>query len=279
MTSKPCDHRYLLRSSIKEFFICKNSSFATKTNKCTINSDNLYNSSFFSSLITNTVTDHQPLSQYLSLRKTAVVLLKTISSSFSLCDKTFHLSVLLLDRIYSKINSFTEINSISVFCLILAAKFTEDDASKASLLQKSYSRSLSSNYNSDEIFLLKLLDYNLSTPTGYDILSYMLSIGIVTNDELASSKQTVDSIEHICLSYLNSLIQYNFVLPLSPLQIALGVIQIARKKIGLPSYTNELIEKFELSDKENIFKEAYSSFAKVLNKKRRQEESKCLVVL
>ena len=137
MTSKPCDHRYLLRSSIKEFFICKNSSFASKTNKCTINSDNLYNSSFFSSLITNTATDHQPRSQYLSLRKTAVVLLKTISSSFSLCDKTFHLSVLLLDRIYSKINSFTEINFISVFCLILAAKFSEDDASKASLLQKS----------------------------------------------------------------------------------------------------------------------------------------------
>ena len=108
----------------------------------------------------------------------------------------------------------------------------------------------------------------------------MVSIGIVSNDELKiCTKQTVDSIEHICLSYLNNLIQYNFVVPLSPLQIALGVIQICRKKIGLATYTNELVNKFELSNKDNLFKEGYSTFAKVLNKKRRQEESKCLVVL
>lgn len=285
MSNTPCDHRCLLRSSIKEFFICKNSLFGSKSNKCILKPSNQFNSAFFSTLINNTLTDHQSILQnkkeYLSVRKNAVVLLKNISSSYSLCDKTFHLSVLLLDRIYSKINSFNEINIISVFCLILATKFTEDDACKASLLQKKYSHSLSSNYQSDEIYLLKLLDYNLSTSTAYDILSYMVSIGIVSNDELKMcSKQTLDSIEHICLSYLNNLIQYNFVVPLSPFQVALGVIQICRKKIGLSAYTNELIDKFELSNKENIFKEGYSAFAKVLIKKKskhskiKEEESK-----
>ena len=288
MSNKPCDHRCLIRLSIKEFFICKNSSFVSKSNKCILKSPNLYNSDYFSTLINNTLTDHQLILQnkteyleYLAVRKNAVVLLKNLSSSFSLCDRTFHLSVLLLDRIYSKINSFNEINIISVFCLILAAKFAEDDACKASLLQKKYSHSLSSNYQSDEIYLLKLLDYNLTTSTAYDILSYMVSIGIVSNDELKiCTKQTVDSIEHICLSYLNNLIQYNFVVPLSPLQIALGVIQICRKKIGLATYTNELVNKFELSNKDNLFKEGYSTFAKVLMKKRskhskiKEEESK-----
>ena len=288
MSTQPCEHRYLLRSSIKNFFICNNSTFSSKNQSIT--KSNLYNSSFFSTLITNTLTTYQSTlrkkTEYLSLRKNAVVLLKNISISFSLCDKTFHLSVLLLDRIYSKINSFNEINFISVFCLILATKFTDDDSSKAFLLEKTYAHSLSSNYKSDEIYLLKLLDYNLSTPTAYDILSYMLSIGIVSINELVCSKQTADSIEHICLSYINNLIQYNFVVPLSPLQIALGVIQICRKRIGLPAYTNELIEKFDLSDKENIFREGYSVFARVLMKKRRhikvnEEESKSssLVVL
>lgn len=288
MSTQPCEHRYLLRSSIKNFFICNNSTFSSKNQSIT--KSNLYNSSFFSTLITNTLTTYQSTlrkkTEYLSLRKNAVVLLKNISISFSLCDKTFHLSVLLLDRIYSRINSFNEINFISVFCLILATKFTDDDFSKASLLEKTYAHSLSSNYKGDEIYLLKLLDYNLSTPTAYDILSYMVSIGIVSKNEMECSKQTADSIEHICLSYINNLIQYNFVVPLSPLQIALGVIQICRKRIGLPAYTNELIEKFDLSDKENIFREGYSVFARVLMKKRRhikvnEEESKSssLVVL
>ena len=282
MSNHPCEHRYLLRSSIKNFFICDNSTFSSKSQSIT-KSANLYSSSFFSTLITNTLTFYQSTLQkkteYLSLRKNAVVLLKNITSSFSLCDRTFHLSVLLLDRIYSKINSFKEINFISVFCLILATKFTDDDSAKASLLEKTYAHSLSSNYKSDEIYILKLLDYNLSTPTVYDILSYMLSIGIVSKNELSCSKQTADSIEHICLSYINNLIQYNFVVPLSPLQIALGVIQLCRKRIGLPAYTNELIEKFDLSDKENIFREGYTVFARVLMKKRRhikvnEEESK-----
>ena len=91
MSNKPCDHRCLIRLSIKEFFLCKNSSFASKSNKCILKSPNLYNSDYFSTLINNTLTDHQLILQnkteyleYLAVRKNAVVLLKNISSSFSL---------------------------------------------------------------------------------------------------------------------------------------------------------------------------------------------------
>ena len=174
-----------------------------------------------------------------------------------------------MDRIYSEINTINEINLIAIFCLILSSKHTEDNACKAFVLEKIYANRLSSNYRSDEIYILKLLDYNLNTTTAYDILSYLVSLEIVGQNELTNlKKQNPQLIEHICLSYLNNLVQYNFIVPLNPLEIALGVIQICRKKIGLSLYTKDLLEKFELDDMKSKMNHCYSVFANVLLKKK-----------
>ena len=273
MTNIPCDHQCLIKTSSKNYFFCRNCScshpFEMKSRK-TLTS---FDSDSFTTLIKNSVQELPEIlitkKDYLTVRKNAVLLLKKMTTEYGLCDKTFHLSILLMDRIYSKINTINEINLIAIFCLILSSKYTEDNACKAFVLEKIYANRLSSNYRSDEIYILKLLDYNLNTTTAYDILSYLVSLEIVGKNELTNlKKQNPQLIEHICLSYLNNLVQYNFIVPLNPLEIALGVIQICRKKIGLSLYTKDLLEKFELDDMKSKMNHCYSVFANVLLKKK-----------
>lgn len=273
MTNTSCDHQRLIKTSSKNYFFCRNCScslpFEMKTRKALTSFD----SDSFNTLIQNSVQGLPEIlitkKDYLTVRKNAVLLLKKMTSEYGLCDKTFHLSVLLMDRIFSKINSTNEINFIAIFCLILSSKYTEDNACKASVLEKIYANRLSSNYRSDEIYILKLLDYNLNTTTAYDILSYLVSLEVAGKNELINpKKQDPQLIEHICLSYLNNLVQYNFIIPLNPLEIALGVIQICRKKIGLSLYTKELLEKFELESMRSKLNHCYLVFANVLLNKK-----------
>ena len=59
----------------------------------------------------------------------ALILMSTINPDFS---------ITLLDKIYLKINNIQFIQSISIFCIIFAAKFVEEDTFKANLIQKTY---------------------------------------------------------------------------------------------------------------------------------------------
>ena len=167
-----CKHNHLISILPKYKIICPNHNhlIQKKEDETIIESFNnmLIKIEDFSNLI-------NMKNNYLKLRKETIIFLKEITSQFCLCDRTFHLALTLLDKIFLKIDNTRFIQSISMFCIIFAAKFVEEDTYKANLIQQTYSKFFSENYLSDEFYLLNLLDYNFNITTNYDILEYFLN--------------------------------------------------------------------------------------------------------
>ena len=60
--------------------------------------------------------------------------------------------------------------------------------------------------------------------------------------------------------YINKLVENNITLIMTPIQIAFGVIQIIRKRLGLIPNRNELYNKFHLNLYIEQFNFAYNTF-------------------
>jgi hypothetical protein len=221
---------------------------------------------------------------YLKLRKETIIFLKEITSQFCLCDRTFHLALTLLDKIFLKIDNTRFIQSISMFCIIFAAKFVEEDTYKANLIQKTYSKFFSENYLSDEFYLLNLLDYNFNITTNYDILEYFLNYKLIyfKDEKKVFEKYSKKfSVYHLAIEYLNSLIEKNIILTLTPIQISFGIIQLIRKRIGLNPFKTELYQEFGYFKNDEIMNKGYEIFMKIFYKKKnkdienKERENKC----
>ena len=224
-------------------------------------------------------------SNYLKLRKETIIFLKEITSQFCLCDRTFHLALTLLDKIFLKIDNTKFIQSISMFCLIFAAKFVEEDTFKANLIQQTYSKFFSENYLSDEFYILNLLDYNFNITTTYDILEYFLNYKLIyfKDEKMIFEKYSKKfSVYHLAIEYLNSLIEKNIILTLTPIQISFGIIQLIRKRIGLNPFKTELYQEFGYFKNDEIMNKGYEIFMKIFYKKKnkvienKERENKCL---
>ena len=224
-------------------------------------------------------------SNYLKLRKETIIFLKEITSQFCLCDRTFHLALTLLDKIFLKIDNTKFIQSISMFCLIFAAKFVEEDTFKANLIQQTYSKFFSENYLSDEFYILNLLDYNFNITTTYDILEYFLNYKLIyfkDEKKIFEKCSKKFSVYHLAIEYLNSLIEKNIILTLTPIQISFGIIQLIRKRIGLNPFRTELYQEFGYFKNDEIMNKGYEIFMKIFYKKKnkvienKERENKCL---
>ena len=224
-------------------------------------------------------------SNYLKLRKETIIFLKEITSQFCLCDRTFHLALTLLDKIFLKIDNTKFIQSISMFCLIFAAKFVEEDTFKANLIQQTYSKFFSENYLSDEFYILNLLDYNFNITTTYDILEYFLNYKLIyfkDEKKIFEKCSKKFSVYHLAIEYLNSLIEKNIILTLTPIQISFGIIQLIRKRIGLNPFRTELYQEFGYYKQDELMNKGYEIFMKIFYKKKnkvienKERENKCL---
>ena len=223
-------------------------------------------------------------SNYLKLRKETIIFLKEITSQFCLCDRTFHLALTLLDKIFLKIDNTKFIQSISMFCIIFAAKFVEEDTFKANLIQQTYSKFFSENYLSDEFYILNLLDYNFNITTTYDILEYFLNYKLLyfkDEKKIFEKCSKKFSVYHLAIEYLNSLIEKNIILTLTPIQISFGIIQLIRKRIGLNPFRTELYQEFGYFKKDEFMNKGYEIFMKIFYKKKnkdienKERENKC----
>jgi hypothetical protein len=223
-------------------------------------------------------------SNYLKLRKETIIFLKEITSQFCLCDRTFHLALTLLDKIFLKIDNTKFIQSISMFCLIFAAKFVEEDTFKANLIQQTYSKFFSENYLSDEFYILNLLDYNFNITTTYDILEYFLNYKLIyfkDEKKIFEKYSKKFSVYHLAIEYLNSLIEKNIILTLTPIQISFGIIQLIRKRIGLNPFRTELYQEFGYYKQDELMNKGYEIFMKIFYKKKnkvienKERENKC----
>ena len=137
-------------------------------------------------------------------------------------------------------NSFNEIHTLALFCLILSAKFAENGTKASQLVRSFKEKNLTSDFLGDEFFILKCLNYNLNVPTLHDYITQLQMKGIVFNSENITKKKI-----HVLYEAINktifSLVE-NKILFEIPLDIlSYGVVGFCRKLIGLDSLSHEFL--------------------------------------
>lgn len=208
---------------------------------------------------------------YLKLRSPIIKNMKNICSYFSLSFKTYFLSVEYLDRISSQINSFNKntLSQISIFCIILASKFNENSL-KALEVQSNLRENLSKNYMEDEIYVMKLLNYDLNVYTSYDILMDIMIYGFIFENETFNYKKFILLYANIP-KVLYTFSQSNSFIDMTAKQIAISMIGFSRELLNLNPF-NENIRKIFLFD--NKYENIYLIGLKIIKKKIKIENEK-----
>ena len=220
---------------------------------------------------------------YLKYRKIQIKNMKLICTNFNLSQKTYYLSIQYLDKICSDMSSFNKetLQQISLFCIILASKFNET-APKSLKVQSELKNKASENYKSDEIYVLKLLDYELNQNTVYDLLSEMLNCGLVFEDEICDYKK-LDEVYSMILKILYIFTENSSYLDLTYYQIAISIIGFVRELLGLEPFSKRIIELF-FNDPENVSEEYLKvGLMKIkkrfrINEKVKSEKNKGIII-
>ncbi len=211
--------------------------------------------------------------EYLKIRQKIIREMKMISMKYSLENQTFFLSVAYLDKICEKINLFNydEIKGVSVFCLILASKFYETSC-VGMQIENDYKDKLSSNYKSDEIYILQLLDYKLNIVTVYDILNQIKSVGFVFQRENLPQKKVnvlYSQVDKMVMAFIENKSFIDF----TPKQVAFAIIGFLRGTFNLESFSLPLKLVYNLNI--NNFDDLYlDGFNRIKNCFRIKKENK-----
>lgn len=180
---------------------------------------------------------------YIKIRIILIKQMKLICNYLNLNKKTYFLSLEYFDRICSKMVTFDfeALKQIFQYCIILASKFQE--TGEKNLEIKKFMCGKIDNYSEDELYLLRLLDYDLHAFTSYDILMDFLHFGFLFSSEKFSIKRMniiYSKIEEIL--YLFS--ENKYYIDMTPKDIALSIIGLIREILGLIPYNNIIINAF-----------------------------------
>ena len=204
------------------------------------------------------------IKDYLKIRSKLIKNIKKTCSYFSLSLKTYFSSIAYLDKICFKLSLFNEsfLIQISLFCIILATKFFEKK-NKAFEVQTYLKEKTSKNYNLDEIYSLKLLDYDLNICTSYDILMDILYLGFIfENEEFDNNilKLLYNNIPKILYIFSES----NSYIIMTPKQIAICMVGFLRDFLGLNPFSEDIRKIFMIN---NNNEKSYISGLNILKKK------------
>ena len=268
--SKFCNHKknqyntLLLFNSIKYCLICskfifKNISSYEYSQKVIIPSNFNINKEYSQSLqLLENNNDQKNIfinkKDYLKLRSSIIKNMKGICSYFSLSFKTYFLSVEYLDRICSQTSSFNEniLFQVSLFCIILASKFAENNL-KALEVQSKLKEKVSKNFLVDEIYILKLLNYNLNLYTSYDILIDIMSFGFIFENE-DFNYNILNILYSNIPKILYTFSQSNSYIDMTAKQVAISIIGFSRELINLNPFNENIRKIFKIDSKnENVY--------------------------
>ena len=176
---------------------------------------------------------------YIKVRAKIIKDMKIFCNFCNFSKKTFFLSLDYFDRICSSMISFNlnALKQISQFCILLSAKYQEN-GEKSFEVQKKIFEKISNNFQKDELYLLKLLDYDLNVFTAYDILIDIMNCGFLFEDENFSTKKVniiYSKIENMLYLFSES----KFYIDMTPKEIALSIIGFIRESLGLESFTEK----------------------------------------
>ena len=139
-------------------------------------------------------------------------------------------------------------------------------------MEQNYSKQISSNYKNDEIYILKLIDYNLNITTAYDVLNLILTQQNILFD--GEEKKNKFSTHHMAIVYLNKLIENEIILTLNPIEISFGIIQLIRKRLKLIPENKEIYKLFFKDYNNKNYTKAYLIFYNLFCNKNKRNENK-----
>ena len=208
---------------------------------------------------------------YLKQRQPLVKNLKYICTYFSLSLKTYFLSIEYLDRISSKISFFNPnaLFKISLLCLMLATKLNEH-APKMLEVQKGLKNDLSKNYLVDEIYVLKLLNYNLNVYTSYDMLLDILNFGFIFEGEEPDYRK-MNYFYNNLVKILYFFSEINSYIELTAKQTAVSIVAFTRELLDLNPFNESIKSIFLINQKNQQF---YYSGLEIIKKKIKIEGKK-----
>lgn len=211
--------------------------------------------------------------EYLKIRQGIIKEMKQLAHRHSLQYKTFFASIYYLDTICSKLlyYEYEAIRLMGMFCLVLSSKFWED-GEKGYEVEKFYSKTISTNYISDEIFVLKLLDYNLAVTTAYDYLISMLQIGFVFENETVNPKKMNFIYSHI-EKMLYGFIESKNYIDMTQKEIAFGIIGFSRESMKIDAFPDKLMKIYGKNYCKNEFFGILSKIKKCLKIKKQKSNS------
>ena len=187
------------------------------------------------------------------IRISIVKKMKHFCSLFNLSKKTYFLSLDYFDRICSKMLGFEmqDLLQISQLTIILASKFHETQNKTREI--KLY-LGLTNNYSQDELFLLKLLDYDLFIHTSYDILIDIMHTGFLFNDEKFSKKKMnflYGKMENILFFFSET----KLYIEMTNKEFSLAIIGLIRETLGLEAYNDIIKNTFmsQYTDAQNYY--------------------------
>lgn len=189
--------------------------------------------------------------EYNKIRGDFVKIMKQNCKLLELNLKTFFTALDYFDQICSIFVSFdmTSLKQISDLCIILSAKLNEN-ISTAMKVKCALDGSSNKNYVKDELYLLKILKYDLVRITSYDILRDILTCGFIFDDEIFQEKKMnsiYDKMENMLYLFSES----KYWIYMSPKEIAMGIVGWARNFLGLVPFSKNIQTVF-LNEFNNI---------------------------
>lgn len=126
---------------------------------------------------------------YLSRRQELIKSLYNQNKSLKFKSETFYQACYFMDLVL--LNQKFKLELTAVACLILAAKFIENDSHIPDLRKfENFANKYKFQINDlseTEVMIIKVLQYELSCPSSYQFLNFFLSNGILLKEELPNN--------------------------------------------------------------------------------------------
>ena len=186
----------------------------------------------------------------LQSRGSLIEWMRALCQTLSYSESTCYLAISYLDAVLSlyviKDNQLKLIGYVAVY---VAAKMEEEDA-KIPLIDEAVklfkNEFTKADFTNCEMFLFRILNYNLSVKTPYSFLCFFFSKGIVASQDFASPlkeaevERVVKQVEQLALLFLDLSLRYYDFYQFSAIAIATSALACARKCMSLPIWLEDL---------------------------------------
>ena len=202
---------------------------------------------------------YNPCSPHIKYRKVLIDLIHNYAKKMKLETHTIHMAVSYLDAYFAQEIQVqkTEMQLISLGCLVIASKFCEDSY----FTTKEYHYSLKPIYSCTslvdiEIKIVQSLGWDLRSRTPYEFLHFYLSRGCV----FSTDKTLVRKMDHNLLRYLRKFSEFILDMSLNDYEfnkyqshvVAASAIACARKALGIIPHWNRELEELTQTNWMNI---------------------------